>query len=330
MPAKVRTTARLGESELIRRLDRLCRLPADVAALRDETRTLRTIVEAAVEVVGVPVAHLALVDREQKALYGVVSSGKHPPGAPRARFILHRGLAATQALTRRRPVVIADASRDRRVIREARELLDIGSIAYVPLLGAGKSFGLLILTTPKPHAWSRLEVKLATYTANIASVALQTAHLLSSLADTDGRLRSLLEDVSAIVYACEVDFPWRTYYVGPEAEAILGYPPRAWAEDPELFYKLVHPDDLDAVVEATEAGKAGRGNVRSEYRLLDRDGNTHWFRDEALLLRDPSGRPLAWHGILVDVTNLREGRASRPGPRRSGPRPTAVPRPPAE
>jgi two-component system sensor histidine kinase UhpB len=130
---------------------------------------------------------------------------------------------------------------------------------------------------------------------------------MTSLAETDGRLRNLLEDISAIVYTCDVDFPYRTYFVGPESETILGYTPRAWIEDPDLFGKLVHPDDVQAVIDASEAAKSGgRGFVRSEYRLLDRSGNTHWFRDEAVLLRDPAGRPQAWHGVLIDVTTLRE------------------------
>jgi PAS domain S-box-containing protein len=313
MPRPPGTAAQIDQKELLRRLDRLCLLAGEIAALRDEDETLRSIVEAAVEVTGVPAAHLALVDREQRALYGVISSGKHPPDAQRLCFELRRSLAASQALRTRRPVLIPDASRDRRVHPEARDLLSIGGIAYVPLLGGGRSFGLLILTTREPHRWLPACVRLAVYTANIASVALQTAHLLTSLMQTDARLRNLLEDVGAIPYTCEVDFPYHTYYVGPEAEAILGYSPRAWVEDPDLFYKLVHPDDLHGVIEATEAAKIGRGFVRSEYRLLDRDGNTHWFRDEAVLLRDPSGRPQAWHGVLVDVTALRERGARRPG-----------------
>jgi PAS domain S-box-containing protein len=307
MPGQKTGTKRLTQSELVGRLDRLCRLAGEIATLHAEKDTLRFIVEGAVEVVGVSSAHLALVDRAERTLFGLASSGQHPPDAPKARFELERGQAANEALATRKPVVIRDATRDRRVNPEARALLQIGSAAYVPLLGAGKSFGLLILTTPRPQDWERVQMRLAVYMANIAAVALQTTHLMTSLAETDGRLRSLLEDISAIVYTCDVDFPFRTYFVGQESETILGYTPRAWIEDPDLFGKLVHPDDVQAVIDASEAAKSGgRAFVRSEYRLLDRNGNTHWFRDEAVLLRDPAGRPQAWHGVLIDVTTLKE------------------------
>src|SRR5262249_57145120 len=137
---------RFATSDLVRRLDRLCRMAGEIASLRAEKDTLRFIVDGAVDVVGVAAAHLALVDRDQRALYGLASSGRHPPDAPRPRFTLERGLAATTALVTRAPVVVRDARRDRRVNPEARKLLEIGSAAYVPLLGAGTAFGLLILT----------------------------------------------------------------------------------------------------------------------------------------------------------------------------------------
>lgn len=314
----MRRAVRLSPSAMCRRLERLCRLAAEVAALREEPRTLRHVVETAVQVVGVPAAHVALVDRTRRALYGLVSSGDHPRKAPRARFQLSPGQAALAALKSRRPVLIADARRDRRVHAEARDRLKLGSVAYFPLLAGQESFGLLILARPRPHPWSSGEIRLARHVATFASVALQTSRLLDQLAETDGRFRSLLEDIPAVVYTCEVDFPYRTFTVSRQIETVLGTPASQWLEDPELFFKLIHPDDLKAVLAANEEGKvSGRGFVRTEYRLLDRKGSTRWFRDEAVLVRDPAGSPVAWHGVLVEITGIKElgaalGRAEAP------------------
>ena len=301
---------------MCRRLERLCRLASEVAALREEQSTLRHVVETAVKVVGVPAAHVALVDRSRKALYGLVSSGAHRPRAPRARFVLSAGQAALTALEKRRPIVVRDARRDRRVHAEARARLRLGSVAYLPLLAGKESFGLLILARPRPHVWSRESIRLARHVATFASVALQASRLLDRLAETDGRFRSLLEDIPAVVYSCAVDFPYRTFSVSRQIETILGTPASQWLEDPDLFFKLIHPDDLAAVMEANEEGKAGRGFVRTEYRLLDKKGSTRWFRDEAVLVRDPAGTPIAWHGVLVEITGIKELGAAldRPAP----------------
>ena len=291
---------------MCRRLERLCRLAAEVAALREERRTLRHVVETAVKVIGVPAAHVALVDRSRRSLYGLVSSGAHRRKAPRARFDLTPGQAAFQALLSRRPVTVSDARRDRRVHAGARERLHLGSVAYLPLLAGVESFGLLILARPRPHRWSRSEIRLAKHVATFAAVALQTSRLLDRLAETDGRFRSLLEDIPAVVYTCEVDFPYRTFSVGRQIETVLGTPVSQWLEDPDLFLKLIHPDDLPSVLAANEEGKTGRGFVRTEYRLLDKKGSTRWFRDEAVLIRDPAGTPIAWHGVLVEITGIKE------------------------
>jgi PAS domain S-box-containing protein len=314
-----RRSGHLTPAIMVRRLELLCRLAGEVAALREEPRTLRHVVQTAVKVVGVPAAHVALVDRTRRSLYGLVSSGSHPPRAPRARFDLSPGQAALTALRSRRPVVIRDARADRRVHTEARERLRLGSVAYLPLLAGKESFGLLILSRPRPHSWSPEEIRLAKHVACFASVALQTSRLLDQLAETDGRFRSLIQDIPAVVYTCEVDFPYRTFSVGRQIEAILGTPASQWLEDPELFFKLIHPDDLPGVLAANEEGKAGRGFVRTEYRLLDRKGSTRWFRDEAVLVRDPAGAPVAWHGVLVEITGIKElgatlGRPDAPPP----------------
>jgi len=306
-----RTARRRRARPLLARLDHLCRLAGEVAALKGESETLRRIVSAAVDVVGVRDAHLALVDRERRTLFGVVSSGRHRAPAPKARFDLQRGRGALTALRTKRPVIVRRAAGDRRVIPEARVRLRIGSVAYVPLLGGGEAFGLLILTTPQPHAWSRQEVRLATYVAGVASVAIQTSHLLERLALAEGRFRHLLEDIPAISYTSEVEWPYRCHYVSPQAEALLGYPPQAWIDDPDLFFRMVHPDDVGKIVAEAEAAMRGRGFVRTEYRMLDRAGNTRWFRDEAVLVRDPAGRPVAWHGVLIEVGPYRQAEATR-------------------
>ena len=287
-------------------MERLCQLAGEVASLHDEHLTLKRIVEAAVEVTGLPKAHVALVDRAHHQLYGVVSSGTHKRSAPRRRFVLSPGLASYQAIRTRRSILIEDARTDPRVHPEARKIWPIGSVAYFPLLLGRQSFGLLVFNAPEPRRWSAVELRLARHVACFASVALQTSRLLDRLAETDGRFRSLLEDIPAIVYSCEVDFPYRTFTMGPQVEAILGTPARQWVEDPDLFFKLIHPDDLPGVIAANNEGKAGRGFVRTEYRLLDRRGATRWFRDEAVLVRDPAGKPIAWHGVLVEITGIKE------------------------
>lgn len=287
-------------------LERLCRLTAEVARLGDERATLKKIVDTAAQLIGVEGVHIALVDKEEEQLYGVVSSGRHPEDAPRLRLQLSQSAAAQQALRARKPVAIGNAVDDARVNPRARELMGIRGVAYLPLLGGNVSFGLLILITRSPHAWTPRELDLARHFADVASVALENSRLMSQLAEAEVRFRSLVEHIPAIVYRCGVDPPYRTHYISSQARSILGYTVEEWMRDESFFMKIIHPDDVDALIDLGHHAIKNRGFATSEYRLLDRSGEVRWFRDEAVLVRDPSGNPIAWHGVLVEITGMKK------------------------
>jgi PAS domain S-box-containing protein len=289
------------------KLERLCRLTADIARLGDERATLKKVVDTAASLIGVEGAHIALVDKDEKALYGVVSSGRHPEDAPRLKLQLSRSAAAQKALKSGLPVSIENAEDDARVNSRARELMAIRGVAYLPLLSGDESFGLLILITKAPHAWAPDQLDLARRFADVASVALENSRLMTQLAETEVRFRSLVEHIPAIIYRCDVDPPYRTRYVSPQAKAMLGYSPEEWLGDPSgLFMKIIHPDDVGSLVELGKEAVRKSGFATAEYRLLDRSGEIRWFRDEAILVRDPSGKPIAWHGVLVEITGMKK------------------------
>ena len=64
---------------------------------------------------------------------------------------------------------------------------------------------------------------------------------------------------------------------------------------------LIHPDDRERYFERTRQ-LLREGNVRSRYRLRDKQGNYHWLLDEAKLLRDDLGLPVEAVGLWLDVT----------------------------
>ncbi len=296
-----------------RQLERICRLPAEVARLGREDAILRTVVDTTVDVVGVDSAHLALVDDRERALYGVMSSGTHPEGAPHIELHLSQAAAAQEALHLRKTIHIDDARSDPRVNPKARDLLSVASVAYLPLLSGAESFGLLILISGRRRVWRKDELLLARYAADVASVALENSRLLTRLAESEERFSSLVAHLPAIIYTRDVAPPFRTHSISPVVESMLGYSPQEWEQDADLFMKLVHPDDIEQVIAVGKRAVEGHGFATSEYRMLDRRGETRWFRDEAVLVRDPAGQPVAWRGVAIDITASRIPAASASG-----------------
>jgi PAS domain S-box-containing protein len=119
-------------------------------------------------------------------------------------------------------------------------------------------------------------------------------------------LRSLIEQVPVTVYIDRLDDISSNVFMSPPLEALLGYSAEEWASDPELFVKVVHPDDRDRVL-AEHRRTAQTGDMFSmEYRMVARDGRVHWFLDEARVVRDENGQPMFHHGFLLDITARKE------------------------
>jgi PAS domain S-box-containing protein len=116
--------------------------------------------------------------------------------------------------------------------------------------------------------------------------------------ELEAQYRALTEVLPVVTYlrSSETGAP---LFLSPQAERLLGYSADEILRDPDLFPRLVHPDDRDR---ATAAG----GETRSlEYRLLARDGRVVWVRDEALTVRDARGDPLCIEGYLLDVSDAK-------------------------
>jgi PAS domain S-box-containing protein len=126
-----------------------------------------------------------------------------------------------------------------------------------------------------------------------------------ALRESERKYRTLVEQMPAITYIEAVDHVERRtdlIYVSPQITAMFGYSPEEWMADPDLFERLLHPDDRKRVL-AEDARTDETGEPFSmEYRQFTRDGRVMWVSDEAVLVRDEEHRPLYWQGIMHDVT----------------------------
>ncbi len=129
-------------------------------------------------------------------------------------------------------------------------------------------------------------------------------------AETDLRYRTLVEQVPAVTYTWDPtasvgEVP--PLYVSPQLEAMLGYTPEQWSEDPEFWIGCIHPDDRDRVLAASEAADGDGSVFLEEYRMIAADGRVRWVRDEATTVEwDAAGRPLRSQGVMYDVTERKE------------------------
>ena len=117
---------------------------------------------------------------------------------------------------------------------------------------------------------------------------------------------SLVDSLPGVTYSESLDDA-RTMSISPQITALLGYTQEEWIGNPRLWVEVMHPEDRDWVeascAKANESGAAWR----AEYRMIARDGRIVWVRDIATLVRGTDGQPLCWQGVMLDVTDLKDG-----------------------
>lgn len=123
----------------------------------------------------------------------------------------------------------------------------------------------------------------------------------SRLVQAEAQYRFLVEQIPAITYTAALDIPGKLLYVSPQL-GVLGYSPEEMIGQDGGLRSYVHPDDRQRAQEAFDQVRVTGKRLRCEYRLLDREGDVHWFLDEASLVSDEYGRPLMLQGILIDIT----------------------------
>jgi len=122
-----------------------------------------------------------------------------------------------------------------------------------------------------------------------------------ALAEAEARFRTLVEHMPAVVHISALDETASTIYMSPQAEGLLGYAPEEWLADPELWVKVLHPDDREETLGLNLQHLTGRP-MSMEYRMIARDGRVVWVREDVVVIRDPQGKPAFSQGVWLDIT----------------------------
>jgi PAS domain S-box-containing protein len=143
----------------------------------------------------------------------------------------------------------------------------------------------------------------------MAEEAAMTDRRLPETPDGAAQLGRILDAVGAILWRADAA-TLRFQYVSEEAERLLGYPRRAWLEEPDFWRDHLHPDDRERAVAFCLEQTARRAHHAFEYRMLAADGRVVWLRDKVRVVEE-AGQPTALVGVMLDVTPLKEAEAAR-------------------
>ena len=125
-------------------------------------------------------------------------------------------------------------------------------------------------------------------------------------ARSEARYRNLVEHLPAVVYVDSPDIEPLSLYVSPSSTEILGYAPIEYLNDPSLWMRTIHPDDVGKVAESWTAAVLDGSAFAEEYRFVLSDGGVVWIRDTSLPIEDEDGNIVCWQGVILDISAQKE------------------------
>ena len=120
-----------------------------------------------------------------------------------------------------------------------------------------------------------------------------------ALQRSEVKYRQLAENSTMLVYRILLKPELKFDYVSPSATAITGYTPEDHYKDPQLGFKLVHPDDRILLENTTRYSKG----EPIELRWIRKDGQVIWTEQRNVLLFDGNNEPYAIEGNASDITD---------------------------
>jgi PAS domain S-box-containing protein len=120
---------------------------------------------------------------------------------------------------------------------------------------------------------------------------------MEELRRSEERFRLLAENAQDLIYRYRLKPTAGFEYVSPSATAIIGYTPEEHYADPELRFKIVHPDDRHLIEEALRSPES-----LITVRWLRKDGELIWIEQRTKAIYDGAGESVAIEGIARDIT----------------------------
>lgn len=125
----------------------------------------------------------------------------------------------------------------------------------------------------------------------------------NALRESEAHLR--LSQINGGIGTWEVDLANNRQRWLESCNSLLGFPAinePTW----EDFLSVVHPEDRQRVIDATQSHIEHGTKYDVEYRAILANGGTRWMRSAGQVERDADGKPIIMRGIVQDVTERHE------------------------
>ncbi len=124
------------------------------------------------------------------------------------------------------------------------------------------------------------------------------------LAKSQDRYKNLVKSIFEYLYTVEFENGvMASQFHSKQCETITGYTHHEYQNDPNLWYKMVHPDDRQRVLEYVEKRKTDASLNKIEHRIIHKNGSIRWISDHSSLKYNNNGEIIRIDGVIEDITD---------------------------
>ena len=120
----------------------------------------------------------------------------------------------------------------------------------------------------------------------------------AALAESEGRFRRLVENAPDIIYSVRLKPESAIEYFSPSIEAVSGYSPEEFYDDPDLLWRVILPEDLGKAQGIMSSTSPSNETLRWRHK----DGHTIWTEMRVVPILDECGEVVAIEGVNRDVS----------------------------
>lgn len=179
---------------------------------------------------------------------------------------------------------------------------EVGAQGYAGVAlhdSAGTPIGVISAISRKPLA--NIEAVESFFKLAAAGASAELERMRQVAAVQQSELRYSLAESGTADGLWDIDLTRSTVYYSPRFADLLGLPTGLLNEDPESFWKYVHPEDVERVQAARHRHMQHRTPFDVDFRARHANGVYRWFRARGKALRSTNDKPIRFTGSLTDI-----------------------------
>ncbi len=153
----------------------------------------------------------------------------------------------------------------------------------------------------------RIEMREQQLEALVSGSTAELRKTLETLRESEGRFRDLLASVTSYMYTVIMDCGRAVSTThGPGCLAVTGYSAEEFAADPDLWFRMIHPEDRQAVLNAAQEIQIAKTATTFEHRIQSKGDTIHWVQSTLVPRFSPEGDLLSYDGVITDITERKQ------------------------